>query len=431
MYALDIETMERADLAALQLSRLRTVIERTETHVPHYRRSFSEASVSADKIKSLDDIRRFPFTVKDDLRAAYPFGMLAVPRDKLVRIHASSGSTGQPTVVGYSQADLEMWDDLMARSLAAMGARPGEVFHNAYGYGLFTGGLGFHGGATRLGMAVVPVSGGNTERQVQLIEDFGASVLGATPSYALQIAETARAMGVDLVGGTLRLGTFGAEPWSAEMRREIEQALGIKALDMYGLSEIIGPGVATECEAAQDGLHFWEDHFLFEIVDPSSGEALPAGDVGELVITTLTKEALPMIRYRTRDLTRVIDAPCACGRTHRRIEKVSGRNDDMLIIRGVNLFPTQIEAALVDLSGVAPQYLLIVTREGTLDTLAVEVEAAPDVGVDPAEFDKIAKAVAERIKARVGVTCSVRVRDPGSLPRGQGKAVRVQDLRKK
>jgi phenylacetate-CoA ligase len=366
--------------------------------------------------------------MKTDLRDNYPFGLFAVPRDQVVRLHASSGTTGKPTVVGYTRGDLERWADLMARSLACIGARPGDVVHNAYGYGLFTGGLGAHAGAERLGCTVVPISGGGTERQVALMRDFGASVLCATPSYALNIAEVAQAMGVDLRDTPLRCGAFGAEPWSEAIRQELEGKLGIKAVDIYGLSEIMGPGVACECHVAQTGLHGWEDHFLFEIVDPTTLEPLPFGEAGELVITTLTKEALPMIRYRTRDITRLDDAPCACGRTHVRIMRVTGRDDDMMIIRGVNVYPSQIEAVLVGFPGLAPHYQIVLRREGVLDAMTVEVELA--AAAPERERAKKASEVRHHLKSLIGVTCQVEVKGPGEVPRSQGKAVRVRDLRK-
>jgi len=430
MYESEIETLSRKDLAEMQLDRLKRLVVHAHDNVEHYQKSFAAVGVKPSDLSNLDDLKNFPFTVKDDLRAAYPFGLFAVPRDEVNRVHASSGSTGKPTVVGYTKNDLDIWDDLMARSMMAQGARPGEIFHNAYGYGLFTGGLGFHGGATRLGLTVVPMSGGNTERQIQLITDFGASILGATPSYALRIAEVAEAEGANLREGNLRIGCFGAEPWTAAMRVELEARLGIRAMDIYGLSEIIGPGVASECLEAQDGLHGWEDHFLFEIIDPETGEPLPMGQTGELVITTLTKQALPMIRYRTRDITRLNNEPCVCGRTHLRIEKISGRNDDMLIIRGVNVYPSQIEAVLVGRAGIAPHYQLVVTRDGNMDALRVEVEAAADIEEDADKYSAIGNDVVHHIKAMVGVTCSVEVKRPGAVPRSQGKAVRVRDMRK-
>ena len=345
--------------------------------MPHVRAKFDAAKVKPDDCKSLADIVRFPFATKADLRDTYPFGLFAVPREQILRLHASSGTTGKATVVGYTQGDLETWTDLMARCMACAGARPGDIVHNGYGYGLFTGGLGAHYGAERLGCTVVPVSGGMTERQVTLLQDFGAHVLCATPSYALNIAEVAEGMGVDIRKLPLRIGIFGAEPWSDAMRRDLEARLGFKAVDLYGLSEIIGPGVACECHVARNGLHGWEDHFLFEVIDPKTLEPVADGEPGELVITTLTKEALPMVRYRSRDITRLTHEPCACGRTHVRIMRVTGRDDDMLIIRGVNVFPSQIEAVLVGLPGVAPHYQIVLTREGALDAMTVEVEMAP------------------------------------------------------
>ena len=431
MFDRKAECMARAELAALQLSRLRQTLAHAYSRVPHLRAKLDDAGVKPDQLKSLADIARFPFTMKTDLRDTYPFGMFAVPRDQVLRLHASSGTTGKPTVVGYTASDLGIWSDLMARSLACGGAQPGDIIHNAYGYGLFTGGLGAHYGAERLGCTVVPVSGGMTERQVMLLKDFGAHVLCATPSYALNIAEVADGMGVDIRALPLRYGIFGAEPWSEALRQDLEERLGIKAVDIYGLSEILGPGVACECHVARDGLHGWEDHFLFEVIDPKTLEPLPAGEPGELVITTLTKQALPMIRYRTRDITQLTHEPCVCGRTHVRIMRVTGRDDDMMIIRGVNVFPSQVEAALVGLPGVAPHYQIVLTREGALDTMIVEVEIAPDAPADEAARHSKAGEVARHIKAHVGVTCQVAVKAPGEVPRSQGKAVRVKDLRKK
>ena len=424
------ETVPRAELRALQLSRLQHTVAHAYERVPHYRKALDAARVRPADIKSLADLERLPFTVKADLRDAYPFGLFAVPRGKLARLHASSGTTGKPTVVGYTDADLELWAGLMARTLACMGVRPGDLVHNALGYGLFTGGLGFHYGATRLGCTVVPMSGGNTEKQIVLLQDFGARVLCATPSYALNIAEVAESQGVDLRGGALQVGSFGAEPWSDAMRTALEARLGLKAFDNYGLSEIMGPGVACEC-AAQSGLHGWEDHFLFEIIDPDSRKVLPAGETGELVITTLTKEALPMIRYRTRDITCLIDEPCICGRSHVRIRRITGRNDDMLIIRGVNVYPSQIEAVLVGFPQTAPHYQLVVERRGALDHLTLEIEAAPGVNAaNAAECARIAQAVMHHIKSLIGVSCDVAVKGQGEIPRSQGKAVRVRDLRR-
>ena len=422
------ETMPRERLAELQLARLNAMLAHAHAHVPFYRERLGAAGVDRHGLRSLDDVAHLPFTIKADLRDHYPFGLFAVPTESLARLHASSGTTGKPTVVGYTTRDLETWAALMARSLFAAGARRGDIVHNAYGYGLFTGGLGAHAGAERLGAVVVPVSGGSTERQVQLIVDFGARVLCATPSYALAIAEIAEQQGIDLRRSALRVGLFGAEPWSAAMRREIESRMGLAAIDVYGLSEIMGPGVACECEC-QAGLHGWEDHFLFEVIDPQSGKPLPEGQAGELVITTLTKEALPMLRYRTRDITSLTTAPCDCGRTHVRILRVTGRNDDMLIIRGVNVYPSQIEAVLIGRPRIAPHYQLVVERRGTLDEVTLEVEASP--GVASYEFDAIARDAAHHVKSLVGITVDVRVRHPGDVPRSQGKAVRVRDLRPK
>jgi phenylacetate-CoA ligase len=424
-----IETMPRPQLAALQFERLRKIVERAYRDVPHYRNSFDQAGVKPADLTSLADLAKFPFTKKTDLRDNYPFGMFAVPRNQMPRIHASSGTTGKPTVVGYTRNDLDNWADLMARSMVGAGISPDDIVHNAYGYGLFTGGLGAHYGAERLGCTVVPASGGGTERQVQLITDFGANALCSTPSYALNIAEVAEQMGVNLRDAPLRVGLFGAEPWSDAMRRDLETRLGIKAVDVYGLSEIMGPGVACECHVAQNGLHGWEDHFLFETIDPETLQVLPMGSVGELVITTLTKEALPMIRYRTRDITSLNTEPCACGRTHLRIMRVTGRDDDMLIIRGVNVYPSQVESVLVGFPGIAPHYQIVLTREKALDAMTVEVEIAPDAPRDEAALAKKAAEVTHHIKSLIGVTCKVAVKSPGEVPRSQGKAVRVKDQR--
>jgi phenylacetate-CoA ligase len=430
MFDRDAETMPRIVLAELQTVRLRQTLEYAYANVAQHRRKFDAAGVKPGDCRSLADIARFPFTQKSDLRDAYPFGMFAVPRADLLRVHASSGTTGKPTVVGYTRRDLDAWSDLMARSLACAGARPGDIVHNAYGYGLFTGGLGVHYGAERLGCTVVPMSGGGTERQVILLKDFAANVICATPSYALNIAEVAVAMGVDLRGPALRIGVFGAEPWSEAMRHDLQERLGVKAVDVYGLSEVLGPGVGSECHVAQAGLHGWEDHFLFEIVDPQTLQVLPAGATGELVVTTLTKQALPMIRYRTRDITRLDHAPCACGRTHVRIMRVTGRDDDMLIIRGVNVYPSQVEAVLVGFPGLAPHYQIVLTRDGTLDAMTVEVELAPGADMADAARARKAQDVVHHVKALIGVTCAVTVKPPGEVPRSEGKAVRVRDLRK-
>ncbi|TSA18194.1 MAG: phenylacetate--CoA ligase [Betaproteobacteria bacterium] len=425
------ETMPRAEIAKLQLRRLKWSLKNAYDNVPFHRRRMKALGFEPGDLKRLDDIAGLPFTLKTDLRDHYPFGMFARPRTEVVRLHASSGTTGKPTVVGYTAKDISTWADLMARSMACAGGRPGDVIHNAYGYGLFTGGLGAHYGAERLGATVVPMSGGSTERQIVLITDFGARVLCATPSYALAIAEVAEKEGVDLRKSKLEIGIFGAEPWSEGMRREVEARLGLKAVDIYGLSEIMGPGVACECVEAQAGLHGWEDHFLFEVIDIETGKALKEGEAGELVITTLTKEALPMIRYRTRDVTRLSTERCACGRTHVRIKRITGRNDDMLIIRGVNVYPSQIESVLVGLPDVAPHYQLVVERKGTLDHLTIEVEVMPNV-VPTAELRRVvAESVRHHVKSIIGVTADVVVKEPGEIPRSMGKAVRVRDLRPK
>jgi phenylacetate-CoA ligase len=429
MFEPQAETMSRGALAELQLARLKQTLDHAYANVASYRRNFDAAGVKPGDLRLLADIGRFPFTLKSDLRDNYPFGMFAVPRDKLLRVHASSGTTGKPTVVGYTLGDLDRWADLMARSLACAGAVPGDLVHNAYGYGLFTGGLGMHYGAERLGCTVVPMSGGGTERQVTLLQDFGANILCATPSYALNIAEVATGMGIDLRQLPLRLGMFGAEPWSNAMRRDLQSRLGIKAVDIYGLSEIMGPGVACECHQTQTGLHGWEDHFLFEVIHPETLQPLPMGEMGELVITTLTKEALPMIRYRTRDITYLDDAPCVCGRSHVRIMRVTGRDDDMLIIRGVNVYPSQVEAVLVGFPGLSPHYQIVLTRDGVLDAMIVEVEMTPDAPLVEAERLHKAADVARHIKSSIGVTCEVEVKAGGEVPRSQGKAVRVKDLR--
>ena len=422
------ETMPRERLAALQLARLNATLANAYANVPVHRKRLDAAGIGSQRIENIADLARLPFTVKTDLRDHYPFGMFARKPSDLARLHASSGTTGKPTVVGYTQNDLDHWSELMARSLFAAGARRGDIVHNAYGYGLFTGGLGAHAGAERLGGVVVPVSGGSTERQVALIVDFGARVLCATPSYALAIAEVAEQQGVDLRKSALAVGMFGAEPWSAAMRFEIESRLGLRAVDIYGLSEIMGPGVACECER-QDGLHGWEDHFLFEVIAPDTGAPVPEGQAGELVITTLAKEALPMIRYRTRDITKVTTAPCDCGRTHLRILRVTGRNDDMLIVRGVNVYPSQIEAVLIGRPRIAPHYQVIVERRGSLDHVSLDVEALP--GVPATAFEQIARDAAHHVKSLVGISVDVCVKNPGEIPRSQGKAVRVRDLRPK
>lgn len=429
MFAPEVETMSRDALAVLQTERLQHVVQYAYANVAHYRKAFDAVGASPGDIKGPADLSKLPFTTKADLRDNYPFGLIAVPRAQIARLHASSGTTGKPTVVGYTAADLESWAGLMARSLACAGARTGDVLHNAYGYGLFTGGLGAHYGGERLGCTVVPMSGGNTEKQIVLLQDFAADVLCATPSYALNIAETAEHTGIDLRSSRLRIGVFGAEPWSEAMRRELDTRLGITSVDIYGLSEIMGPGVACECIEARNGLHGWEDHFLFETIDAETGHTLPLGAEGELVITTLTKQALPMLRYRTRDITRLVTEPCACGRTHLRIMRITGRNDDMLIIRGVNVYPSQIEAVLVGFPGIEPHYQLLIERRGALDHLCVEAEATASQE-DDAGRERTAQAVQHHIKSLIGVTCEVCVKRPGEIPRSQGKAVRIKDLRR-
>lgn len=382
IYNEEYETMPREALEAIQLRRLQTTVARVYNTVPFYKKRFDEVGVKVDDVSSLDDLRRLPFTYKDNLRDNYPFGMFTVPMDDVVRIHASSGTTGKPTVVGYTARDIQTWSELMARTLMAGGATRGDMIHNAYGYGLFTGGLGFHYGAEKLGASVIPISGGNTKRQVMIMTDFGPTILTCTPSYALLIAEVAEEMGVDFREFNFKAGIFGAEPWSEQMREEIERKLNLKAMDIYGLSEIIGPGVSVECIEAQNGLHIFEDHFIPEIIDPDTEEVLPYGTPGELVFTTITKEAFPVIRYRTRDISVLYPEPCRCGRTIVRMGRVQGRSDDMLIIRGVNVFPSQIESVIMEIDGIEPYYQLEVAREGRLDTLTVKVEVNEKVFSD-------------------------------------------------
>jgi phenylacetate-CoA ligase len=430
LYDIDHETLPREDLKALQLRRLQAVVERVYHLVPFYRRRLDEAGVKPEHIRTLADLERIPFTTKQDLRDNYPFGMFAAPMDQVVRIHASSGTTGKPTPVGYTQRDLDMWADLMARALAAGGAHRGDIVHVAYGYGLFTGGLGAHYGAERLGAAVIPVSGGQTRRQIMLIQDFGPTVLCCTPSFALYLAEVGREMGVDFEKTKLKVGICGAEPWSEAMRTEIESQLYLDALDIYGLSEILGPGVAIECIEAKQGLHIFEDHFLPEIINPVTLERLPAGENGELVITTLTKEAFPLLRYRTRDVTSFTTTPCTCGRTLGRMTRIKGRSDDMLIIRGVNVFPSQIESVLMEFPGLAPHYQLIVERAGHLDTLEVQVEVDEASFSDEVkELQTMAKRIERQIKDYLTVSVKVRLVEPRSIPRSEGKAQRVIDRR--
>ena len=431
IYDMEFETLPREAIEAIQLKRLQATVERAYAMVPFYREGFREAGVVPSDIRSLEDLARLPFLVKQDLRDNYPFGLFATPKENVVRIHASSGTTGKPTVVGYTKRDIETWSHLMARALCAGGATPGDIIHNAYGYGLFTGGLGFHYGAERLGATVIPVSGGNTKRQITIMKDFGPSILTATPSYTLHLADVAREMGIEFRDLKFRHGIFGAEPWSEEMRRQIEEDLGLSAVDIYGLSEVMGPGVAVECHEAKRGLHIFEDHFIPEVIHPETGDVLPYGEVGELVFTSITKEAFPVIRYRTRDITRLIPEPCACGRTHIRMERVSGRTDDMLIIRGVNVFPSQIEAVLMMIDGIEPHYQLEVDREGTLDMLTVKVEVGERLFSDEVKsLQLLERKVAKNIKEYLGISAKVRLVEPKSLARSEGKAVRVVDRRR-
>jgi phenylacetate-CoA ligase len=427
----EFETLPRPALEALQLKRLQDVSKRVYERVPFYKKKFDEAGIKPGDIKSLDDLKNLPFTVKQDLRDNYPFGLFTLPMEDIVRIHASSGTTGKPTVVGYTKKDIELWAELMARTLAAAGATKNDIIHNAYGYGLFTGGLGIHYGSERLGASVIPISGGNTKRQIMIMQDFGSTILACTPSYALFMAEVAEEVGVDFKKMKLRAGVFGAEPWSNKMRLEIEKKLNIDAVDIFGLSEIIGPGVATECVEMKNGLHIFEDHFIPEIINPVTGEVLPYGEKGELVFTTVTKEAFPLIRYRTRDISRLTPEPCRCGRTHVRMDRVSGRSDDMLIIRGVNVFPSQIESILLEIEGVEPHYQLIVDREGSLDILEVKVEVNETVFSDEIKkLQVLEKHIEKDIKDLLGVNASVKLVEPKSITRSEGKAVRVIDNRK-
>ncbi len=425
------ETMPREDLEAIILRRLKATIDRVYANVPFYRKTFKENNITPNDIRSLEDLKRIPFTVKEDLRDNYPFGMFAVPMDNVVRIHASSGTTGKPTVVGYTGRDVNTWAELMARSLAAGGATRGDIIHNAYGYGLFTGGLGIHYGAEKLGASVIPVSGGNTKRQIVIMKDFGPTILTATPSYALHLAEVAEEVGVSFADFKFKFGIFGAEPWSENMREEIERKLYLTAVDIYGLSEVIGPGVAIECHEAKKGLHIFEDHFIPEIINPATGEVLPYGETGELVFTTITKEAFPVIRYRTRDITSLNPEPCICGRTHIRMNKVSGRTDDMLIIRGVNVFPSQIESVLMEMEETEPHYQLVVDRMDKLDQLTVLVEVGERLFSDEVKhLQDRERKIAKNIKDYLGVSAKVKLVEPKVIARSEGKAVRVIDNRK-
>ncbi|MDZ4180391.1 MAG: phenylacetate--CoA ligase [Coriobacteriia bacterium] len=428
MFQPEQEKLSPEHLRELQTQRLNSVLGRVYENVPFYRDAFRASGLNG-RVDDISDLARYPFTVKDDLRAAYPYNLFAVPLRDIVRVHSSSGTTGQITVVGYTRNDLDMWADLMARTLACAGATPDDVVQVTYGYGLFTGGLGVHYGSERLGALTIPISGGNTRRQVQVLRDFGTTVIACTPSYALLIAETAEEMGIDPRSLPLKAGVFGAEPWSESMRLQIEERLDLRAIDIYGLSEVLGPGVASEC-SEQNGLHVNEDHFLIEIVDSETLEPVPDGEYGEVVFTTLTKEGIPVIRYRTRDISRVLPGDCPCGRTFRRLERITGRSDDMIIIRGVNVFPSQIEQVLGGISGVAPHYQVILGKRGTMDTVEVHVEVAPDTDFDEIrELEALQRRVRSEIESVLAVSIGVKLVEPKSIERSEGKAKRVVDLR--
>ncbi|MFI4997839.1 MAG: phenylacetate--CoA ligase PaaK [Hyphomicrobiales bacterium] len=427
MFAPDVETMPRERLRVLQLERLRRVLHHAYANVAHYTRSFDAAGLRPSSLRGLDDLARFPFTVKGDLRDNYPFGLFAVPREKIARLHASSGTTGKATVVGYTKADLDIWASLVARSMRASGARPGMLAHIAYGYGLFTGGLGAHAGAEKLGCGVIPMSGGMTERQVQLISDFSPDIIMVTPSYMLAILDEFRREGLDPRASSLKIGIFGAEPWTNAMRQEIEEEFDMHAVDIYGLSEMMGPGVANECVETKDGLHIWEDHFFPEVIDPATGSPLPDGEKGELVFTSMTKEAMPVIRYRTRDLTRLLPGTA---RTVRRLDNNTGRADDMMIVRGVNVFPTQIEEELLKIETLAAHYQIVLTREGRLDEMEIFVEARAETASE-SHRSAAARQLARSVKNLVGVRAKVSVTPPGAIERSVGKAKRVVDKRPK
>ena len=431
IFNMEFETMPREALESIQLRRLQTTVERVYANVPFYREKFAEAGVSPSDLRSIGDLHKLPFTTKQDLRDNYPYGMFATPMDHVVRIHSSSGTTGQATVVGYTARDIQTWAELMARSLMAGGATRNDIIHNAYGYGLFTGGLGVHYGAEALGASVIPVSGGNTKRQIMIMKDFGPTILTATPSYSLFLSEVAEEMGVSFKDLKFKFGVFGAEPWSETMRNEMERKLDLVAVDIYGLSEVMGPGVSIECHEAKNGLHVFEDHFIPEIIDPKTLEPLPYGEAGELVFTTITKEAFPVIRYRTRDITSLNPEPCICGRTHLRMNRVTGRSDDMQIIRGVNVFPSQIESVLLDMDGVTPHYQLVVDREGSLDMLTVMVEVKESLFSDEVkQLQATEKLISKNIKELLGVSAKVKLAESKTIARSQGKAVRVIDNRK-
>jgi phenylacetate-CoA ligase len=426
----EFETLPREALDSLQLKRLKHVVERVYHTVGFYHKKFEEAGVTPEDIRRLDDLKRLPFTTKQDLRDNYPFGLFSVPMSNIVRLHASSGTTGKPTVVAYTRRDIETWAELMARSFAAAGLTRNDIIHNAYGYGLFTGGLGAHYGAEKLGASVIPMSGGNTKKQIMLLQDFGPTAICCTPSYLLYLAETGEEMGIDMKSLRLRVGILGAEPWSERLRTEIENRLDITALDIYGLSEVMGPGVAMECLEGKNGLHIFEDNFIVEVIDPATGEPAPNGQRGELVFTTLTKEAFPLIRYRTKDISRLMREVCRCGRTFVRMERISGRSDDMFIIRGVNVFPSQIESVIMEIEGLEPHYRLILDREGPLDTLEVQVEMSEKIFSDEIrQLQNLERRIAKDIKDYIGISAKVKLVEPKSLQRTEGKAQRVVDRR--
>lgn len=427
----EAECMPREELEKLQGQRLQETVKRCYENVPAYRKKFDEAGIKPEDVHSVNDLKYLPFTTRDDLRDNYPFGMFAAPMEEVVRVHSSSGTTGKPKVVGYTRNDVQIWAEVMARTIACGGGSNHTIIQNAYGYGLFTGGLGIHYGAERIGATVVPISGGNTKRQIMIMQDFGSTMISCTPSYALYIADTALEMGVDIRDLPLKYGIFGAEPWTDSLRREIESKMNIRATDIYGLSEIIGPGVASECEV-QDGLHVFDDHFIPEIIDPVTEEVLPPGTPGELVFTSLTKQASPIIRYRTRDLSVLNTEPCPCGRTHYRMGRITGRTDDMLIIRGVNVFPSQIETILLDIEGTAPHYQIVVDKVESLDVLEVWVEVGRDVFSDEIKvLEKLEKKIQHEIHSVIGIHATVKLVEPKTIERSEGKAKRVLDKRPK
>jgi phenylacetate-CoA ligase len=431
IYDVELETLPREDLEKLQLRRLQDLVYRAYYNVPFYRSKFDELDLKPQNIQKLSDLKHLPLTEKQDLRNNYPFGLFAVPKEHVVRLHASSGTTGNATVVGYTKRDVKNWAELMARSLMAAGVTRRDTIHNAFGYGLFTGGLGIHYGAEQLGATILPVSGGSTKRQIMLLKDFQPTILCCTPSYAIHLYDVAQSAGIPFKDLKLKQGIFGAEPWTEQMRSEIESKLALKAMDIFGLSEIMGPGVAMECFTAQNGLHIWEDHFIAEIIDPKTKEQLPYGETGELVLTTLTKEAQPIIRYRTRDLTSLNPIPCRCGRTHVRMSKVLGRSDDMLIIRGVNVFPSQIESILLETEGLSPHYQLILRREDAMDTLEIQVEVDEIIFSDQIkQLQRLEQKIQKTIKEYLGVTTAIKLVEPKSISRSEGKANRIIDLRK-